>query len=89
MPRRRRERIVYFPSCAARNMGPARGQDHLDSLPTATERVLRKAGLEPIYPAGLTGLCCGQPFESKGLMDAADRKSRGAGGRAARGQRRR
>jgi len=69
------ERIVYFPSCAARNMGPARGQQHLDALPMATERVLRKAGLEPIYPAGLAQLCCGQPFESKGLMQAADRKS--------------
>jgi D-lactate dehydrogenase len=69
------ERVVYFPSCAARNMGPARGQEHLDALPAATERVLRKAGFAPVYPAGLAGFCCGQPFESKGLMDAADRKS--------------
>jgi D-lactate dehydrogenase len=69
------ERIVYFPSCAARNMGPARGQDHLDALPAVTERVLRKAGFEPLYPQGMAGLCCGQPFESKGLMASADRKS--------------
>ncbi|MFZ5557486.1 MAG: FAD-binding and (Fe-S)-binding domain-containing protein [Pseudomonadota bacterium] len=69
------DRVVYFPSCAARNMGPARGQDHLDALPVATERVLRKAGYAPVYPDGLAGFCCGQPFESKGLLDAADRKS--------------
>jgi len=56
-------------------MGPARGQEYLDALPTATERVLRKAGFEPGYPADLAQLCCGQPFESKGLMEAADRKS--------------
>ena len=69
------ERVVYFPSCAARNMGPARGQEHLDALPAATERVLHKAGFEAVYPDGLDGFCCGQPFESKGLVDAADRKS--------------
>lgn len=74
-PATARERVVYFPSCAARNMGPARGQEHLEALPTVTERVLRKAGFEPVYPAQLAGLCCGQPFESKGLMAAADRKS--------------
>ena len=69
------ERMVYFPSCAARNMGPARGQEPRDALPTATERVLHKAGFEPVYPEGLANLCCGQPFESKGLMAAADRMS--------------
>ncbi|MFM1891635.1 MAG: hypothetical protein RLZ44_712, partial [Pseudomonadota bacterium] len=70
-----REPVVYFPSCAARNMGPARGQEHLEDLPTVTARLLRKAGFEPLYPEGLAGLCCGQPFESKGLAAAADRKS--------------
>ncbi|HSO07861.1 MAG TPA: FAD-binding and (Fe-S)-binding domain-containing protein [Pelomicrobium sp.] len=69
------DQVVYFPSCAARSMGPARGQDDLDALPTATERVLRKAGFAPVYPAGLAGFCCGQPFESKGLIETADRKS--------------
>ncbi len=28
-----------------------------------------------VYPAALAGQCCGQPFESKGLVDAADLKS--------------
>ena len=69
------DRIVYFPACTARTFGPARGDDGAVALPTATERLLRKAGFEPLFPDGLAQLCCGQPFESKGQADAADRKS--------------
>jgi D-lactate dehydrogenase len=68
------ERIVYFPSCAARSMGPQRGDD-TEALPVAAERLFRKAGFDVAYPEGLAELCCGQPFESKGLLAAADRKS--------------
>ena len=35
----------------------------------------RKAGFDVVYPERLDDLCCGQPFESKGLFEAADRKS--------------
>ncbi|HEX9181347.1 MAG TPA: FAD-linked oxidase C-terminal domain-containing protein, partial [Burkholderiales bacterium] len=69
------ERVVYFPSCAARNMGPARGDILEEDIPTVTDRLLRKAGYEVVYPKLLPRLCCGQPFESKGLMEAADLKS--------------
>ena len=31
------------------------------------ERLFRKAGFDVVYPRRLAGLCCGQPFESKGL----------------------
>jgi D-lactate dehydrogenase len=68
------ERVVYFPSCAARTMGAQRGDD-TDSLSTAAERLFRKAGFDVLYPPGIAELCCGQPFESKGLIAAADRKS--------------
>ncbi len=68
------ERIVYFPSCAARTMGPQRGDD-TEPLPVAAERLFRKAGFDVVYPEGIAELCCGQPFESKGLFEAADRKS--------------
>jgi D-lactate dehydrogenase len=68
------EPLVYFPSCAARSMGAARGDD-AEPLPTVTDRLLRRAGFSPIYPQRMAELCCGQPFESKGLMEAADRKS--------------
>jgi len=69
------ERLVYFPSCAARNMGPQRGHDGVEMLPAVAERLLRRGGFDVVYPEALDGLCCGQPFESKGLVDAADRKS--------------
>jgi D-lactate dehydrogenase len=69
------EPLVYFPSCAARSMGPARGDTETDSLPTVTDRVLRRAGFAPRYPARMSQLCCGQPFESKGLLAVADEKS--------------
>jgi D-lactate dehydrogenase len=70
------ERVVYFPSCAARNMGPQRGDDGLEALPAVAERLFRRAGFDVVYPDALDGLCCGQPFESKGLVDAADRMSK-------------
>jgi len=68
------ERLVYFPSCAARNMGPQRGHDG-EMLPSVAERLFRRGGFDVVYPAGLDGLCCGQPFESKGFVEAADLKS--------------
>ncbi len=69
------EPIVYFPSCAARTMGPARGESVHDDVPTVTDRLLRRAGFAPLYPKKMGSLCCGQPFESKGLLDLADAKS--------------
>ena len=35
-------RVVYFPSCASRIMGPARGDPERDSLPTKTMALLGK-----------------------------------------------
>jgi D-lactate dehydrogenase len=68
------DRVVYFPSCAARNMGAQRGDD-TEALPETAERLFQKAGFDVIYPPRLAELCCGQPFESKGLAAAADRKA--------------
>jgi len=69
------ERLVYFPSCAARSMGAQRGDDEVDALPVVAERLFAKAGFTVRCPDRLGELCCGQPFESKGLFDAADRKA--------------
>jgi len=74
-PSTARDRIVYFPSCAARNMGAQRGDDDTEPVPVTAARLFGKAGFDVVYPAGMDGLCCGQPFESKGLMQAADAKS--------------
>ncbi|HEX7441888.1 MAG TPA: FAD-linked oxidase C-terminal domain-containing protein, partial [Caldimonas sp.] len=71
-PLGRAERVVYFPSCAARNMGPQRGHDGVETLPVVAERLFRRAGFDVVYPANLAGHCCGQSFESKGLTDAAN-----------------
>jgi D-lactate dehydrogenase len=68
------ERIIYFPSCAARSMGAQRGDD-AEALPVVAERLFRKAGFDVIYPPEIAGLCCGQAFESQGLMQAADGKA--------------
>jgi D-lactate dehydrogenase len=68
-------RIVYFPSCAARNMGAQRGDEATEPLPATASRLFEKAGFDVVFPARMDGLCCGQPFESKGLMEAADAKS--------------
>ncbi|AVM73020.1 FAD-binding and (Fe-S)-binding domain-containing protein [Magnetospirillum gryphiswaldense] len=67
--------VVYVPSCAARTMGPALDDPVTACLPDATEALLKKAGFRVIIPAGLSNLCCGQPWDSKGLADIADAKA--------------
>lgn len=74
-PARDADAVVYVPSCASRTMGPARGVDGRDPLPEVAQRLFAKAGFATIVPAGLDGLCCGQPFESKGFHEEADRKA--------------
>ncbi|MEP7281620.1 MAG: FAD-binding and (Fe-S)-binding domain-containing protein [Rubrivivax sp.] len=74
-PSQHAERVVYFPSCAARSMGAQRGHDAVEMLPVVAARLFERAGFDVVYPDGLDGLCCGQPFESKGLNAAADLKS--------------
>jgi len=71
----RDERVVYFPSCAARHFGAQRGDPQTAALPEVATRLFERAGFDVLYPAGLAGLCCGQPFESQGLMAAADHKA--------------
>ncbi|GGO82630.1 ferredoxin [Marinobacterium nitratireducens] len=71
-----RPKVVYLPSCASRTMGPPRGAIDSRSLAEVTEQLLRKAGYEVIYPQGLDAQCCGMPFQSKGMFDAADNKAR-------------
>jgi D-lactate dehydrogenase len=69
-----RPRVVYFPSCASRTMGPAQDDPEADALPVKTAALLRKAGFEVVLPEDSAALCCGQPFASKGLPDQADAK---------------
>jgi D-lactate dehydrogenase len=68
-------KLVYFPSCAARIMGAQRGDEPNEPMPAAAERLFARAGFSVVYPKALGALCCGQPFESKGLLEAANLKS--------------
>ncbi|MBL8541181.1 MAG: FAD-binding oxidoreductase, partial [Betaproteobacteria bacterium] len=70
------DRVVYFPGCVTRNMGPQRGDDTPDPLPVVAERLFRKAGFDVVYPENLGRLCCGQPFDSQGLRSVAENKAK-------------
>ncbi len=67
--------VVYLPSCASRTMGAARADDQKTPLPVVTQQVLERAGFSVRFPEGLKDLCCGQPFDSKGLAEVADQKA--------------
>ncbi|HID70265.1 MAG TPA: FAD-binding oxidoreductase [Desulfobacterales bacterium] len=69
------DKVVYFPSCIARTMGPGRDDPVTESIPEVTVRLFEKAGYEVIFPEAMKKLCCGTPWESKGFADIADQKS--------------
>ena len=67
-------KVVYFPSCINRSMGPSRyGKE--EQLTEVMVRLLQKAGFEIIYPENLSALCCGMAFSSKGYTEAGSKKS--------------
>jgi D-lactate dehydrogenase len=63
-------RVVYFPSCLTRILGPLPGERALP-LARAMLDVLEAGGHEVVYPADVGGLCCGMPFGSKAYVEAA------------------
>ena len=68
-------RVVYFPSCINQTMGLPRHPTAQRPLFDEMCQLLRKAGYEVIFPEGMDHMCCGQIWESKGMLDIADRKS--------------
>ena len=64
--------VVYWASCVSQSMGKAVNDDRI-SIPKAVQSVLAKARLNVVYPQPTRGLCCGQPFRSKGHGQVADR----------------
>lgn len=56
------QQVIYFTTCLSRMMGGDTGQRFLS--------VCKKAGVDVLVPANLTGTCCGQSFSSKGYSDA-------------------
>lgn len=69
------ERVIYVPACTSRVMGPPDGATDPRPLPMVVESLLAKAGFAPIRPKGIDSLCCGLPFDSKGLADIAATKA--------------
>ncbi|HHS82465.1 MAG TPA: 4Fe-4S dicluster domain-containing protein, partial [Devosia sp.] len=67
--------ITYFPACASRMFGAP--PTSLDLLPVTDAMLvlLQRAGYNPVLPKKSTGLCCGQPFLSKGFPEQAKKVS--------------
>jgi D-lactate dehydrogenase len=68
-------RVVYFASCAGQIFGPGRDDRSGETVAATLYRLLDKAGFEIVVPARQSSLCCGQPFDSKGLTGEGDRKA--------------
>lgn len=67
----RDRRVVYFPSCLTRVLGPLPGE--LPSQPAhALIELFEAAGFAVAYPEGIGGLCCGMPFASRAHREAAN-----------------
>ena len=64
-------KVVYFPSCIIRAMGPAKNDPDQRPLFEAMLSVLDKAGYDVVFPRGMKKLCCGLTFESKGYFAQA------------------
>ena len=68
------DKVVYFPSCINQTMGLAKGAPVKNTLVDEMVQLCRKAGYEVIFPEGMERMCCGTIWESKGMLDIADRK---------------
>lgn len=70
-------KVVYFPSCINQMMGLPKHHHAVDK-PLVEEMVslLGKAGYEVIFPENMSSLCCGTIWESKGMPEIADRKTK-------------
>jgi len=64
------EEAVFFPSCTGSMFAPDRGAD--GSMLGASEAFTTlcvRAGVELTVPVGISGLCCGTVWQSKGLVN--------------------
>lgn len=63
-------KVVYFATCLTRSLGGIPGEPSSVSMPEAIMSVARATKRQIAYPENLPGLCCGQPFFSKGFNEA-------------------
>ena len=68
-----RPKIVYFPSCTTRMMGPAKGDYDERHLSSVMLDLCERAGYDVVIPKDLAKYCCGMPFESEGVFEVADK----------------
>lgn len=68
-------KVVYFPSCINQTMGLPKLSPVEQPLVNKVISLLQKTGYEVIFPKQMERLCCGTIWESKGMLDIADRKS--------------
>ena len=68
-------KVVYFPSCINQTMGLSKEAPVEHPLVDEVCHLLNKAGYEVIFPENMNKMCCGQIWESKGMLDIADHKS--------------
>ena len=68
-------KVVYFPSCINQTIGLSKGAPVKNTLVDEMVQLCAKAGYEVIFPEGLERMCCGTIWESKGMLDIADRKT--------------
>jgi len=68
-------KVVYFPSCINQTMGQSKQGGKKHDLVDEVIQLMAKAGYEVVFPKGMEKMCCGQIWESKGMLDIADRKS--------------
>ncbi|MGF1767372.1 FAD-binding oxidoreductase [Enterovibrio makurazakiensis] len=71
----REKQVVYFPSCASRNMANEVGSQDGRTLTEVTMSLLERAGYQVIIPNALQDQCCGMPYDSKGMTNIAKSKS--------------
>ena len=68
-------KVVYFPSCINQTMGLPKHSPVEQPLVNKMISLLQKGGYEVIFPKEMDKLCCGTIWESKGMLDIADRKA--------------
>lgn len=69
-------KVVYFPSCLNQMMGPSNNDLEQVSLVNKMVKFLNKCGYQVIFPKHMNKMCCGTIWESKGMPDIADSKSK-------------
>ena len=68
------QKVVYIPSCANRIFATESKAEDQRALPEVMSSLLAKAKISMVIPEDIAHLCCGMPWESKGINDEANRQ---------------